>query len=61
LRDNYEAMARLPVRLWTQYLVNDDAVRFQSGLRRVRALPSGGYALDGPPYPAYELWPTLGA
>lgn len=57
LTENWDAMARLPVRLWSQYLVNDKDVRFQSGLRGpVR----GGVPFD-PPYPAYALWPTLGA
>lgn len=62
LTENWTAMAQLPVRLWTQYLVNDFDVRFQSGLRGpVRNRPDGTAALYEPPYPAYALWPTLGA
>jgi hypothetical protein len=62
LTENWAAMAQLPVRLWSQYLVNDKDVRFQSGLRGpVRAGPDGTRAPFEPPYPAYALWPTLGA
>jgi len=54
-------MAQLPVRVWTQYQVNDRDVRFQSGLRGpVRETPAGRLPND-PPYPAYALWPTLSA
>jgi hypothetical protein len=56
---NWTAMSQLPVRLWTQYQVNDRDVRFQSGLRGpVRETPAGR-VLHDPPYPAYALWPTL--
>lgn len=63
LQANWEAMAALPaVRLWSQYQVNDRDVRFQSGLRGpVRDQPDGSRALNDPPYPAYDLWPRLGA
>jgi hypothetical protein len=62
LQANWEAMAGLPVRLWSQYQVNDRDVRFQSGLRGpVRDQPDGTRALFDPPYPAYDLWPRLGA
>ena len=48
--------------MWSQYLVNDTDVRFQSGLRGpVRADPSGAIQPAVDPYPAYELWPALGA
>ncbi len=58
---NWAAMAALPVRLWTQYLVNDRAVRFQSSLRGpVRETPAGRLPND-PPYPAYALWTSLAA
>jgi hypothetical protein len=58
---NWSAMARLPVRLWTQYQVNDRDVRFQSSLRGpVSDLPAGRVPRD-PPYPAYAVWPTLAA
>ncbi|HEV7774548.1 MAG TPA: hypothetical protein VGO48_14800 [Conexibacter sp.] len=58
---NWTAMSQLPVRLWTQYQVNDRDVRFQSGLRGpVQDTPAGRVPHD-PPYPAYELWPTLAA
>jgi hypothetical protein len=61
LRDNWAAMARLPVRVWTQYQVHDRDVRFQSSLRGpVRDTPTGRIPCD-PPYPAYDLWPTLAA
>ncbi|HMJ01289.1 MAG TPA: hypothetical protein VK506_00010 [Conexibacter sp.] len=61
IRENWAAMARLPVRVWTQYQVHDRDVRFQSGLRGpVRDTPAGRVAHD-PPYPAYELWPQLAA
>lgn len=56
---NFAAMARLPVRAWTQYQVHDRHVRFQSSLRGpVTETPAGRLAND-PPYPAYELWPRL--
>jgi hypothetical protein len=63
LEANWSAMAALPaVRLWSQYQVNDRDVRFQSGLRGpVRDRPDGSRVLHDPPYPAYELWPRLGA
>lgn len=62
LRANWEAMERLPVRLWTQYFVNDRDVRFQSSLRGpLRAGPDGALTPHDPPYPAYSLWPELGA
>lgn len=55
LTANWSAMARLPVRLWTQYLVHDDEVHFQSGLRGpVRWTATGALPHD-PPYPAYAL------
>jgi len=58
---NWQAMARLPVRVWTQYQVNDRDVRFQSSLRGpVQDTPTGRLLHD-PPYPAYTLWPTLNA
>jgi len=61
IQANWQAMARLPVRLWTQYQLNDRDVRFQSSLRGpVRETPAGRLPND-PPYPAYELWPTLAA
>lgn len=61
LRENWDAMARLPVRVWTQYQVHDRDVRFQSGLRGpVREKPTGRVPHD-PPYPAYDLWPELAA
>lgn len=61
LQANWQAMARLPVRAWTHYLVNDLDVRFQSSLRGpVRAGPEGRAPHD-PPYPAYDLWPQLAA
>lgn len=59
LQANWDAMARLPVRVWTQYQVHDRDVRFQSSLRGpVRDTPAGR-AVHDPPYPAYDLWPTL--
>jgi hypothetical protein len=62
MKANWFAMAELPVRLWTQYQVNDRDVRFQSGLRGpVRDQPGGSRALNDPPYPAYATWPTIGA
>jgi hypothetical protein len=61
LQENWTAMARLPVRVWTQYQVHDRDVRFQSGLRGpVRDTPAG-HAVHDPPYPAYDLWPQLAA
>ncbi len=58
---NWAAMARLPVRLWTQYQVNDRDVAFQSSLRGpVRETPAGRLPND-PPYPAYARWPLLAA
>lgn len=58
---NWAAMASLPVRVWTQYQVNDRDVRFQSSLRGpVQETPTGRVPHD-PPYPAYALWPTLAA
>jgi hypothetical protein len=56
---NWAAMSQLPVRLWTQYQVNDRDVRFQSGLRGPVQDTSAGRVLHDPPYPAYALWPTL--
>lgn len=56
---NWAAMAALPVRLWTQYQVNDRDVRFQSGLRGPVQDTPAGRVLHDPPYPAYGLWPTL--
>jgi hypothetical protein len=62
LTANWEAMENLPVRLWSQYLVNDLDVRFQSSLRGpARPDPNGTMVPFEPPYPAYALWPTLGA
>lgn len=62
LRANWEAMAALPVRMWTQYKVNDLDERFQSALRGpARPQPDGTWAAAEPPYPAYALWPQLGA
>lgn len=58
---NWQAMAALPVRLWTQYQVNDRDVRFQSGLRGPVQDTPAGRVLHDPPYPAYGLWPTLAA
>lgn len=58
---NWAAMAQLPVRLWTQYQVNDRDVRFQSGLRGPVQDTPAGRVLHDPPYPAYGLWPTLAA
>jgi hypothetical protein len=61
LARNWTAMAQLPVRLWTQYQVNDREVRFQSSLRGpVRDTPTGRIPCD-PPYPAYATWPALAA
>jgi hypothetical protein len=61
IQRNWSAMAQLPVRLWTQYQVNDRDVRFQSGLRGpVQDTPTGRILHD-PPYPAYALWPQLAA
>jgi hypothetical protein len=58
---NWSAMAALPVRLWTQYQVNDRDVRFQSSLRGpIQETPAGRLPND-PPYPAYALWPQLSA
>jgi hypothetical protein len=61
LSDNWAAMSRLPVRLWTQYIVNDEDVYFQSGLRRAEPAAAGGFQVSDAPYPAYRLWPRLGA
>ncbi|ADB54255.1 hypothetical protein [Conexibacter woesei] len=62
LERNWRAMAALPVRMWTQYLVNDFDVHFQSSLRGpLRTAPDGTAAPQEPPYPAYALWPTLTA
>lgn len=58
---NWAAMSRLPVRLWSQYQVNDRDVRFQSGLRGPVQDTPAGRVLHDPPYPAYGLWPTLSA
>jgi len=59
IKANWHAMARLPVRLWTQYQLNDRDVRFQSSLRGpIRETPAGRIPCD-PPYPAYALWPQL--
>jgi hypothetical protein len=59
IQTNWSAMARLPVRAWTQYQVNDRDVRFQSSLRGpVQESPAGRLPND-PPYPAYALWPML--
>jgi hypothetical protein len=58
---NWTAMSQLPVRLWTQYQVNDRDVRFQSGLRGPVQDTPAGRVLHDPPYPAYGLWPTLAA
>jgi hypothetical protein len=61
IQANWAAMARLPVRLWTQYQVNDRDLRFRSSLRGpVRDTPAGRIPRD-PPYPAYDLWPQLSA
>jgi hypothetical protein len=57
---NWSAMARLPVRLWTQYQINDRDVRFQSSLRGPVQETPAGRVLHDPPYPAYALWPNLG-
>ncbi len=59
LRANWSAMARLPVRAWSQYQVHDRDVRFQSGLRGPVQDTPAGRVLHDPPYPAYALWPTL--
>jgi hypothetical protein len=61
LTANWTAMSQLPVRLWTQYQVNDRDVRFQSGLRGPVQDTPAGRVLHDPPYPAYGLWPTLAA
>lgn len=61
LEANWLAMSRLPVRLWSQYQVNDRDVRFQSGLRGPVQDTPAGRVLHDPPYPAYALWPTLAA
>lgn len=62
LRANWEAMSGLPVRLWTQYQVNDLPERFQSSLRGPASRRAdGGWTVNDPPYPAYALWPQLGA
>jgi hypothetical protein len=62
LAANWSAMTRLPVRLWTQYQVNDADVRFQSALRGpIASGPGGGPLPHDPPYPAYGLWPALSA
>jgi hypothetical protein len=59
IRENWDAMRRLPVRVWSQYQVHDRDVRFQSGLRGpVSETPAGRIPHD-PPYPAYDLWPRL--
>lgn len=58
---NWAAMAALPVRLWTQYQVNDRDVRFQSSLRGPVRETAAGSAPHDPPYPAYDLWPRLAA
>jgi hypothetical protein len=58
---NWSAMARLPVRLWSQYQVNDRHVRFQSSLRGPVLETTAGRLPNDPPYPAYALWPTLAA
>jgi hypothetical protein len=61
IQANWQAMANLPVRLWSQYQVNDRDVRFQSALRGpISETPAGRIPHD-PPYPAYELWPQLTA
>ena len=56
---NWEAMRRLPVRLWSQYQVHDRDVRFQSGLRGPVRDTAAGRVVHDPPYPGYALWPTL--
>ncbi|MBB4661147.1 hypothetical protein [Conexibacter arvalis] len=62
LRANWDAMAALPVRMWTQYKVNDADEWFQSSLRGpARQQADGSWRLHDPPYPAYALWPRLGA
>ena len=62
LTENWRAMSRLPVRLWSQYQVNDRDTRFQSALRGpVRADASGAIRPAADPYPAYALWPKLRA
>ena len=62
LTANWHAMARLPVRLWSQYQVHDGATRFQSALRGpVRTAASGTVSPAADPYPAYALWPKLRA
>jgi len=61
LAANWQAMTKLPVRLWTQYQVNDRDVRFQSSLRGPVQDTPAGRVLHDPPYPAYALWPTLAA
>lgn len=61
LSANWRAMSRLPVRLWSQYLVNDTDARFQSALRGpVQTDASGAIRPAAEPYPAYDLFPTLG-
>ena len=61
IQANWQAMARLPVRLWSQYQINDRDVRFQSALRGPIEDTPAGRTLHDPPYPAYALWPTLAA
>ncbi len=62
LTANWQAMSRLPVRLWSQYQVHDGDVRFQSALRGpVRTDASGTIRPSVDPYPAYALWPKLRA
>ena len=54
-------MTALPVRVRTQYQVNDRDVRFQSSLRGPVREAATGRLPNDPPYPAYGLWPTLAA
>jgi hypothetical protein len=61
IQANWNAMAQLPVRAWTQYQVNDRDVRFQSSLRGPVQDTPAGRILHDPPYPAYALWPSLAA
>ncbi|HXE44873.1 MAG TPA: hypothetical protein VN635_06720 [Conexibacter sp.] len=58
---SWTAMTALPVRVRTQYQVNDRDVRFQSSLRGPVREAATGRLPNDPPYPAYGLWPTLAA
>lgn len=60
LAANWTAMAKLPVRAWSQYQVHDQDVRFQSALHGpVRTDATGAVRPAAASYPAYDVWPTL--